>query len=62
MSSPWLKTRDPWDEENRNPYKQGTPEYDDFEERAAIMEFHGGMDHIEAENAAYACCEERRDR
>lgn len=29
------------------------PEYDDFEERAAIMEFDGGMTRPEAEAAAY---------
>ena len=29
------------------------PEYDDFEERAAIMEFEGGMARPEAEAAAY---------
>ncbi len=29
------------------------PEYDDFEERAAIMEFDGGMTRDEAEAAAY---------
>jgi len=30
------------------------PEYDDFEERAAIMEFDGGLDRDEAEELAYA--------
>lgn len=29
------------------------PEYDEFEERAAIMEFDGGMTRPEAEAAAY---------
>lgn len=29
------------------------PEYDKFEERAAIMEFDGGLPRIEAEAAAY---------
>nr|WP_010400601.1 hypothetical protein [Paracoccus sp. TRP] len=30
------------------------PEYDDFEERAAIREFCGGMSRADAEAAAYA--------
>jgi len=30
------------------------PSYDDFEERAAIREFDGGMSRAEAEEAAYA--------
>lgn len=30
------------------------PEFDDFEERAAIMEFDGGMTRDEAQQAAYA--------
>ena len=29
------------------------PEYDDFEERAAIREFDGGMNRVDAEAAAY---------
>lgn len=30
------------------------PEFDDFEERAAIREFDGGMNRVDAEAAAYA--------
>ena len=30
------------------------PEYDAFEERAAIQEFDGGMNRVDAEAAAYA--------
>lgn len=30
------------------------PEFDDFEERAAIREFEGGMSRADAEAAAYA--------
>ncbi|WP_423207989.1 hypothetical protein E2974_12445 [Paracoccus yeei] len=30
------------------------PEFDEFEERAAIMEFDGGMTRSDAETAAYA--------
>lgn len=36
------------------------PEYDDFEERAAIREFDGGMPRAEAEAAAYADVMEAR--
>lgn len=36
------------------------PEYDDWQERAAIMEFEGGMSREEAEQAAYECVEAKR--
>lgn len=43
-----------WVQANKaNLMREVWPEYDDFEERAAIMEFDGGMTRPEAEAAAY---------
>jgi len=36
------------------------PEYDEWDERAAIMEYDGGMDRAEAEAAAYECVMQAR--
>lgn len=38
------------------------PAYSDWQERAAIMEFDGGMPRAEAERAAFQCMEDRNAR
>lgn len=44
-----------WIKENRPALmREVWPEYDDWEERAAIREFDGGQDHKAANDAAYA--------
>lgn len=44
-----------WVKDHRaNLMREVWPEFDDFEERAAIREFDGGMNRADAEAAAYA--------
>lgn len=42
--------------------EEAWPDYADWQERAAIMEFEGGMPREAAEQAAYACMEAQHAR